>query len=133
MKKVTIYNNGQKLFVVKLVIYPYDVMIYFGKNQEPLYKELSKYISSSEIQQLREKQITRGDSVMFNNGASLIRMPNVPRSINDLATLNHEVFHVVFFILQEIGIKLVPQSDEAFAYLIEYINKEIYKKISISF
>ena len=126
-------KETHKLFIIKLVVYPFDVMIYFGKDQQPLYKELSKYISADEIQELREKQITRGNSVIFNNGASLIRMSNIPRSINDLATLNHEVFHIVFFILQKIGIELCPKSDEAFAYLIEYINKEIYKKISISF
>ena len=44
--------------------------------------------------------------------------------------LHLEIFHCVIFIFDKIGIKLSYKTDEIYAYLIQYITKQIYLKIS---
>lgn len=53
----------------------------------------------------------------------------MPKSVTDYGTLAHEIFHAVTFILTRIGMSLTNESDEAYAYLIGYLTKEIYKHI----
>lgn len=52
------------------------------------------------------------------------------KTIDELSILQHEIFHCVMFILDKIGIKLSYKTDEIYAYLIQYITKQIYLKIS---
>ena len=42
--------------------------------------------------------------------------------------LSHEVTHVVFNILQILGMKLTDESEEAYAYLHGYITQQLYEK-----
>jgi len=46
---------------------------------------------------------------------------------SDLSILVHEVFHTAYGILQNKGLWLTDSSEEAYAYLIQYIFKEILK------
>ena len=48
--------------------------------------------------------------------------------IDDFVTLNHEIFHCTILILKRIGVSLSDDSEEAYAYLYEYITKMIYSK-----
>ena len=48
--------------------------------------------------------------------------------LDDFVTLNHEIFHCTIFILKRIGVSLSDDSEEAYAYLYEYITKMIYSK-----
>lgn len=70
---------------------------------------------------------------MFPTGQTLLWLNEKPNSVSGLATLNHEIFHCACFILERVGIVYSESSDEAYAYLIEYLTKQIYNKLNITF
>jgi len=120
-------------FIVPLVVYPFDVLVTFGQTNEQVEKLLkSKGITADddiELAMLRESTV-RGRACMFSNNASLIRLTKIPVIPADFAHLQHEIFHVVHFIMDRVGMKYVTEiSDEAYAYLIQHLTKEIYMKI----
>lgn len=116
-------------FIINCKVYPFDVMVYFGEDREPLYRNLKKYLSESDIKELREYKYGFAKSVMFPNGQTLLYMKRKPETHFELGTLAHEIFHCTCFIMDRVGIKLTDESDEAYAYLIGYLTNEILKKI----
>jgi hypothetical protein len=82
---------------------------------------------------LKTFQFKEGKSVMFPTGQTLLWLNEKPNSVNGLATLNHEIFHCACFILERVGIIYSETSDEAYAYLIEYLTKQIYAELNITF
>jgi hypothetical protein len=48
---------------------------------------------------------------------------------NNIDTISHEITHAVAEILGGIGIKFNKKNEEAYAYLIGYLNKEFHKFI----
>lgn len=118
-------------FIVPLVVYPFDVMVSIGQNDDQLGAVLDKLnLSNEDIKNCQyEKEGCKGRAVMFEGGGSFIRIRKLPTTPNEFATLAHEIFHVAVFVMDRIGMKLdIMVSDEAYAYLISYLTEEIYKK-----
>lgn len=67
-----------------------------------------------------------GYAFPFENGNCLIRLHDFRDNPYDRGILAHEVFHVVCFIMEHVGMKLHDSSDEAYAYLTSYLTEEIY-------
>lgn len=78
---------------------------------------------------LEMSSTTLGRTTLLPCNRTIIRLRSVPKSVTDYGTLAHEIFHAVTFILTRIGMSLTNESDEAYAYLIGYLTKEIYKHI----
>lgn len=116
-------------FILPLVIYPFDIMVSFGQSDDQLKRYLKKWgIKWDKDLELAPTGL--GRTAMLNGNQTVLRLKNVPVSVTDYSTLAHEIFHAVAFIMDRIGMSLVIcQSDEAYAYLIGYITKEVYKRI----
>lgn len=114
--------------VIPLVVYPFDVMISFGQSDRDLRIALKK-LGTEWDGILEMGETTMGRTVLMPNNATVLRLKNIPQSCTEYGFLAHEIFHAVTFILNRIGMSLTEQSDEAYAYLIGYITKEIYKRI----
>lgn len=69
-----------------------------------------------------------GMYIRLKRNQPVIRLRDYPITVTDYGVLQHEIFHAVDQILKYIGITLSDDSDEAYAYLIEYVTREIYKK-----
>jgi hypothetical protein len=120
-------------FIVPLVIYPFDVMVSLGEKDEDVIKRLKKTnVQESEFHLIEmDGKPGQGRAVIFDCGASIIRLWNYPTYAEDYGSLAHEIFHIVSFVMYKIGQPLeVRVSDESYAYLIGYLTKEIYKKIN---
>jgi hypothetical protein len=66
-----------------------------------------------------------GRTVQLKHGACIIRLRKEKTRIGiDIATLAHEIFHAVYFVLDRKGVRLVEGSDEAFAYYIGFIMRK---------
>jgi len=121
------------MFIIDCQVYPFQILVYFGQDKKPLFKELSKRLPKSAIDTLKTFEFKVGKSVMFTTGQTLLWLNEKPNSVSGLATLNHEIFHCVCFILERVGIVYSESSDEAYAYLIEYLTKQIYNELNITF
>lgn len=112
-----------KNIIIPLVVYPFDIMVSINQSDKDLSIELIRY-GIEDISELVLSETTRGRTVMFEGNQTVIRL----RSL-DTPVLCHEVFHAVTFILSKVGIPLeVMKSDEAYAYLIEYVVGEVLKR-----
>lgn len=115
-------------FIIPLVVYPFDVLVSIGQTDEELKKVMSKYdVEWSDNMKLRGA----GLFYMTERNQSMIRMRDFPSDNVGLGYLQHEIFHATTFILDRIGMKMILlKSDEAYAYLAQYLTVEIYKKIT---
>lgn len=66
---------------------------------------------------------------MFDKGQSLIRIYSNKMDNTTNGILSHEIFHCAFAILTKVGINLNRETEESYAYLIQFITQEIYKNI----
>ncbi len=98
-----------KCEIIKVELYRHDLMLFIG-NVFDLKKSLNEYsINKIEIRNIEEHLNHRdfwdgnnkGFCYQFKTGQTLIVLPKEPENIEELATLNHEILHVVFFILKK--------------------------------
>lgn len=119
-------NRKNKHFIIPYIIYPFDCMFSFGQSDEEIFKILrSKGIRDPEV------VIIKGNArcVMFESGQTVIRLKSMPSKPYEYGWLQHEIFHAVDFLFNRIGITLNESSNEAYAYMIEYLTKEVHKRI----
>jgi len=70
-----------------------------------------------------------GKCIEMTENFVIIRTHLLPIDPASHGTLAHEIFHAIDFVLRDVGMVLSEQSYEAYAYLIGYLTKEIYKKL----
>lgn len=118
--------------ILSLQIYPFDVAISINQTDEEFKKEMQKFKINIEdvIFDLDQNKNCRGRTLMLIPSLKIVLRLNFwPDTPTKIALLVHEVWHVTDYILREIGIKLSDDSDEAYAYLIQYITEQILKYI----
>lgn len=126
-------NKLKQNFFIELEIYPFDVMISVDESDDELRKTLQGYkIDSDEIENLMNMpETTRGRHVFFKSShQTVVRLVSQPKRIEMEGVIIHEIFHVVTYIFKSIGMKLkLEVSDEAYAYLMQYLTEKIFTKI----
>lgn len=120
-----------KNFIIEIQIYQHDLMVSIGESDATLFKKLSSVgIDETELVHAEYEKAGMGRYCLFENGQSLLRIKQVPKTPEDYGYLHHEIFHVVSGLMWRIGVKMkIKTSDECYAYLIGYLTEEIYKKI----
>ena len=117
-------------FIINLEVYPFDVMVSIGETDEAVVKHLvKKGVPLTECNKHLIEINGKGRSLMFPTGQSLLRLPKKPETNFEMAVLQHEIFHIVQFVMHKVGITLSDDSDEAYAYLIQFLTLKIYNKI----
>lgn len=110
----------------KLFVPIYKAPIYFLSNcsEKEAKKQFKPYGFDTEW---REGAMGKTIATYFEDDGTIIYGLWI-REIRDLSYLVHEVCHLANFILQDRRIVIYPENDEAFAYLVEYLFKELRKK-----
>lgn len=117
-----------KPFVVDLHIYPFDVLVCIGQTNAEVVREVRrrvKHLSQDEERALCMDSMAR--TVMLDCGGVVLRFKDTPPPYS--GTLAHEVFHAIHAIFLRIDLPLTSESDEAYAYAIQYLTNEIGKKL----
>lgn len=107
----------------------FRVPIYGTKIKIVVNEDINKYAKDNDID---ENDINHR-AVVYNffdykRTFDLIVLFNINVKSNDIV---HEVFHLVCYIMKHVGCKLSDESEEAFAYLNEYLYKKITSIIVI--
>lgn len=105
-------------------------MVSIGEPDNQLFAKLKKYgIPEPQFEHLKLPPSIKGRYVMFDNGAAIVRLKEYSRNPKNLSVLQHEIFHVVMNLMGRIGAKFeLGVSEETYAYIIQYLTKEIYTK-----
>lgn len=119
--------------IIPYQLYPFDVMFSLGETDEQLTTTINKHLKDypkDDIDEMtRQRPGQQGFCMMFSGGATLIRIYKYPKSCNDYATLQHEIFHAVEFLMNRIGVKHSLECGEVYAYAIQYLTEQIYRKL----
>lgn len=130
-------RNKRIVFVILHNIYPYDVLVSLGQTDEQFRQTIINYQGKSVLKKIEEENKEslkidgQGKAYTGEECIPFIRLKNYPFSLRDHGTLAHEIFHIAYFILNKSGMPLTEDSEEAYAYLIDYLTKIIYSKIKL--
>ena len=127
--------NKKRFFLLKGIIYPYDTVVCLGVSKEEILQYMEKnYIDSltSEDKDALEMPLnTKGRTLRLKNNAYILWTKYFPVNVEHFETLNHEIFHTSDMMLRKAGLSLSDDSDEAWAYMIGWMTREIYKNFKL--
>lgn len=110
-------------FIIPYILYPFDVMVSIGETREEVEKRIEKNYKLCDDERDAISLQGLGKTAMLKGGQTIIRVDRFEHSV-----IAHEIFHAVSFLMDRISISLTRESEEAFAYAIQYLTKEIYKR-----
>lgn len=68
----------------------------------------------------------KGRTMRLTNNAFILWTKHFPHTPEEFGYLAHEIFHVADLMLRRAGLSLSDDSDEAFAYQIDWITRRIF-------
>lgn len=126
-------KRKSQFILIDFAIYPYNLLVCLEATEEETIKFLKrkfKYILSDEEKEvIKMAKNGNGRFCRLKNGAYVMRINNDIKTARGLATLAHETFHAVHFLMNDVGITLSDESDEAYAYLTGYIIREVTERM----
>ena len=124
-------KNKPKLFIQSWEIYPFDILFAFGVSEEALCKHLESlgHELSEKEKELLDCGGKQGRTVMFEGGQTVVRIKGKDLTTQNLPDLVHEIFHATHFLFERLNMKLSMENDEAFAYALAYMMKNVLKKL----
>lgn len=112
---------------IVLPIYPFEFMVSIGQTNDQLIKDFVKYWNEPEFIELVKKDVEgmdydyQGYFKMYKCQVGIFRFKKRPAD----GILVHECFHACHRLMDRIGQELTHESDESYAYLIQYIFEQI--------
>jgi len=110
--------------IIPLDVYGHDIVISIGQSDDDLYEQIKENISRKQFDKHMANQKSIATTHKLKTGAILIRFKD---DINDPGIVAHEAFHAVVFLFKKIGIDFAYESEEAYAYTLEYLTNQILK------
>ena len=117
-------------FVVDCGTYPFDILVFFGENVEDLFNDIKGKLSKSDFKGLKKSEFKAGKAIILDTNQTVLWLREKPTTPTDFGLLSHEIYHCTGFILRSIGIQYSEETEEAYAYLIQYLTEQIYKKLT---
>lgn len=121
-------NNKGHSFLISYEVYPFDVLVSVNQTDDEVEKLLKKKLPDDQYNEIATvfKHNSNARTIMFSGGQTFIRFNEHPGH----GLIAHEVFHAVNYLFDRIGITLSDDSDEAWAYLIQYLMYKITNNIN---
>jgi hypothetical protein len=110
-------------------VYPSPLMVSFGESDKQLRQAMKAYGVKATDKAHKLDRDMLGVTATYDNGFTLIRLREVPTTPEGYGVLSHEIFHAAGFILEYAGGSTTGAANESYAYLIEFITREILKAI----
>lgn len=126
-----------KNFIIDVVPYPVEVMVSYCQTNDELIKNVKKWKCGEReqwkfIESIEDDTDPRDVGLIHHiegTGFIIIRLFKPVKTPDQRGTLAHEVFHAAERTAHQIGLIHCEQSSEAFAYLIQFLTIQIYKKL----
>lgn len=104
-------------------IYGYQYKVNIGAESDDC--GLEDNIITINLKSLGDFNLDHSRYVAYDNFQATIQLDVYRQLSEDLGVLAHEIFHAAMFVFQGIGAKLSADSEECFAYYIEYITNKV--------
>lgn len=103
-------------------------MVSINQTDKQFSKTVNSYNIPHEIESDPIFELSKGRGrTVLSDGKMILRLAGYPESAEDYGLLQHEIFHVAELGLHDLGMKLTMDSDEAYAYTIQFLTRKIYK------
>jgi hypothetical protein len=110
--------------IIPLEVFAHDIIISVEQSDEDLYEAIKENISRKDFDKHMANQKSIATTHKLRTGSILIRFKD---NINDPGIVAHEAFHAIVFLFKKIGIDFCYESEEAYAYSLEYLTNQILK------
>jgi len=105
----------------------YKRKVYFAKCSRKQFAKMLKVELGLEAHQISEYNVATTEKYTAENRT--MKWPIYVIWITDWRYLAHEIFHCVHWILNDVNMRLSDDSEEAYAYLTEYLDNQLRKGI----
>ena len=126
--------TDNQFHLIPLDLYMRDVALIVGTWNYALAR-LDDQLGKHERRELKDSKPgkqERGRFFFLNSGLAVIWIRPRQSPETTASTLIHEITHASFGILDKVGISPCRESEEAYAYLTEYLAWEAWKKLEIT-
>lgn len=123
------------ILTIKGTVFPYDICVGLGIKREDFIAAMEKKYHDPFDAQDKEnflKGTPRGRVNQLHNNAFVLWVSVFPRKPHEFGWLQHEIFHAADLMLRYAGLSLGNESDEVWAYTIDYLTKTIYENYKLT-
>lgn len=129
MKKKHNYYDKQ-FFHIHVGVYQTDITVAINMSEKEVLKEAKKTVTPEYYKVFEEripgwdeatKGTTMGRTIQIGGGFCVLLTANKTRFRGFVGLVTHEMFHVTSGLMGKKGMELTPDTDEAYAYLIEHL------------
>lgn len=110
--------------IIPLDVFGHDIVVSIGQTDEDLYELIRENISKKKFNKIIANQTSIATTYKLKTGCILIRFTD---NIDNPGIVAHESFHAIVYLFEKIGIEYAYQSEEAYAYTLEYLTNQILK------
>jgi len=122
-----------KHFSIDCGIYPFRIYLFFSEISF-VYDIMKEKISEKSLKKLKplfKDSNHNGRFILLEDNRMIIHLHNIPKSIDDLSILNHEILHATICIHRLVDMNLCHDTEESYTYLMEYLQKQIYINLGL--
>lgn len=126
--------NNNKLQTVRIDLFRREVLVMVS-DYTTFIGHLTPHLDREELNELKEnapRSSVNGEAFMLNSGNAVIWIRDVFSKETTATILIHEASHVAIKMLQDIGVTLTDESEEIYAYMIQYIATEAMSKLGLT-
>lgn len=110
--------------IIPIEVYGHDIVVSIGQTDDDLYEHIQENISRKQFDKYMINQKSIATTHKLKTGSILIRFKD---DIDNAGIVAHEAFHAIIFLFKKIGIEYCYESEEAYAYALEYLTNQILK------
>lgn len=117
-------NKG---YIIRNPIYPKAVVVFRGDSKKKMLKFFKQSFPEKHHKEIEDRFTStyRGFTVILNCGDVLIHLTSKAGT----GTIVHEAFHAVEFQLEHLGLEFTKPPNEAYAYYLDFLCKEIVNNL----
>lgn len=117
-------DSAGNQFVIKGGEFDLDVKVIITKDTSYALKYVREHLDSSAKSEDFDSRATTFTSI--DGKSPIIWMPNT----NDVSVVNHELLHATISIMNWAGVPLSDDTEEVYAYELQYLSKHFYDHIN---
>lgn len=121
--------------VIKGEVFPYDVLVCLGTTGQQILKyterKFVECFTDEEKNAIKDIDSKKGYTLRLQNNAILLWTRDFPHTPEQFGYLMHEIFHASDLTLRRAGCALSDDSDEVWAYQIEWLTERIFARFHL--
>jgi hypothetical protein len=112
--------------VIPIEVFITDVLVSINQSDDKLYDAVCSKFSREQFDQAFDDWKSDARTVTHSDGFVIVRFRNkIKKDAESIGLVAHEVYHATYSVLNRIGIQPGFETEEVYAYLIQFLVKEI--------